>query len=181
MSDLSTKPNVEPKSRGASFPMLSLPDAVKVVAEAGSHSKQHSMSAMAGYAGRSTVNSGAFRAEMATLRDWGFVAGSGDTVILTETAMAIAHPTSDEAMKKALVQAFQGCHIFMRIYDGLAKGKEFDRVTMGNLAVNNHSVAVASKEKFVTLHRQRRQRRADREDRRNTLSGVGCSCVSRGR
>jgi hypothetical protein len=136
-------------TRGASFPALSLPGAVKVIRDAGSYGKQHSQSALATYAGHTTVNSGPFRAKMAALRDWGLIAGTGDTVVLTDAAMKIAHPTSPEATAETLLAAFEGCAIFWKFYQTTAKGREFELETLANTAVNNYGISVSTKDQFV--------------------------------
>jgi hypothetical protein len=136
-------------ARGTSFPVLSLPGAVKVIRDAGSYGKQHSLSAMATYAGHTTANSGPFRAKMAALRDWGMVAGTGDTVVLTNAAMKIAHPTSPEATAEALLAAFRGCAIFWKFYEATAKGRDFELGALANTAVNNYGISISTKDQFV--------------------------------
>jgi hypothetical protein len=137
------------RQRGASFPVIALPGAVKIIRDAGSYGNKHSMAAMATYAGHATTNSGTFKSKMAALRDWGLITGTGDTVVLTDTAMRIAHPPSPEEAANALSGAFRGCPVFWKFYEEAAKGKDLDLAALANNAVNNYSISVASKDQFV--------------------------------
>ena len=138
-----------PRVRGASFPVLPLPAAVKIVRDAGSYGRQHSRSAIATYAGHTTDRSGPFRQKLAALKDWGFITMAGDSVVLTDAAMKIAHPRSPEESATALQGAFRGCRPFWRIYEKSAKGRELDLAALGNAAVRDIGVAAPSKDKFV--------------------------------
>jgi hypothetical protein len=104
---------------------------------------------MATYAGHATANSGAFKSKMAALRDWGLITGSGDTIVLTDVAMKIAHPPSPEEAARALLNAFRSCSIFWKVYEDAAKGRDLDLGQLANSAVNNYGVSVGSKEQFV--------------------------------
>src|SRR6185503_9990668 len=85
-------------ARGTGFPAISLPEAVEIVEKAGAYGRQHSMNALANYAGHSTVNSGPFRRKLAALKDWGLVAKAGNGITITPLGMEIAHPTSPESV-----------------------------------------------------------------------------------
>lgn len=137
------------KERGAGFPTISLPEAMSIVKQAGAYGKQHSMSAMAGYAGHKTDNSGPFRQKLASLKDWGFISVSGKTVHLTPSAVGLAHPTSGAAEAEILLKAFRGCVLFWDVYTDLAKGVILDAASIGNKAVAAYDISVRAKEKFA--------------------------------
>jgi len=96
MSTESGNPRVPERTstrvRSASFPLLSLPQAVKIIKDAGTYGPRHSRTAIATYAGHSSANSGPFKQKLSALRDWGFISGNGDELELTELAMKIAPP-----------------------------------------------------------------------------------------
>lgn len=138
------------KERGTGFPTLSLPEAAAIVRTAGIYGNQHPLSAMAGYAGHQTANSGPFRQKLAALKDWGFVAVSGDTVHLTPAAMELALPASKETEAAVLLKAFQGCALFWKVYNDLAKGVAIDIDAIANKAVTAYGVNVKAREKFAT-------------------------------
>jgi hypothetical protein len=137
------------RQRGASFPYLSLPEAVKIVRDAGSYGRQHSRSALATYAGHSTSESGPFKQKLAALREWGFILGSSDLLTLSDTAFTIAHPESPEDAASALLSAFKGCDVFWKIYEKAAKGTELTIDSLGNMAIHSYQINVASKAKFT--------------------------------
>jgi hypothetical protein len=137
-------------SRGTGFPVLSLPEAAKIVRDAGAYGKQHTTAALAAYAGHQTANSGPWKQKAAALREWGLIIAQGtETVALTERALQIAHPESPEKAQAALFDAFKGSKLFMTIYDDLAKNSELSIAQLGNKAVTSHGVSVASKDKFT--------------------------------
>ncbi len=137
------------KERGVGFPYLSLPEAVKIIRDAGSYGKQHARSALASYAGHTTANSGPFKQKLAALKDWGFVTTSGDTVKLTETAMSIAYPSAPDEAVNVLMAAFRGCGIFWKIYQDSAKGIPLKPELIANGAVTAHRIGVSAKDKFI--------------------------------
>jgi len=137
-------------TRGRQFPALSLPEAVKIIKKAGSFSRSLSVSALATYAGHTTDKSGPFRTKVASLRDWGLITGPKDDVFtLTERAMAIALPQSDESEQAALKEAFLGFGLFSDMYELVAKGVENERVNLANTAVHKLKISVQGKDKFV--------------------------------
>lgn len=139
------------KRRGASFPVISLPAATKIIREAGAYGKVHTANALAQYAGHTTANSGAWRAKAAALRDWGLVVSAPtDSFALTDRALKIAHPTSLEVTQKAMLEAFKHCKLYVEIFNGMAKGTDLKITQIANMAVTEHSVAVKSKDAFAT-------------------------------
>lgn len=145
------KPTEATKSsnRGTSFPVLSLPEAAKIIRDAGAYGKQHTASALAAYAGHQTANSGPWKQKAAALREWGLIAAQGETITLTDRALQIAHPESPEKAQAAMLDAFHGSKLFMMIYGDLAKGSELSIAQLGNKAVTSHGVSIGSKDKFT--------------------------------
>jgi hypothetical protein len=145
----STEP-AKVSSRGTSFPVLSLPEAAKIVRDAGAYGKQHTTAALAAYGGHQTANSGPWKQKAAALREWGLIIAQGaETVALTDRALQIAHPESQEKAQAALLDAFRGSKLYMTIYDDLAKNSDLNIAVLGNKAVTSHGVSVASKDKFT--------------------------------
>lgn len=137
-------------ARSTGFPVISLPTAAKIIKDAGAYGKQHTSSALATYAGHKTANSGTWLAKVAALKEWGLVSSTPpDSFVLTERAMLIAHPTSADAGKAALLEAFNHCKLYVGLYDDMAKGSELKSAFIANKAVNEKGVAVASKDAFA--------------------------------
>lgn len=137
-------------SRGAGFPVLSLPEAAKIIRDAGAYGKQHTASALAAYAGHQTANSGPWKQKAAALREWGLITSQGgESILLTDRALQIAHPESTDKAQAALRDAFRDCSLFMSIYDDLAKDKELTVAGLGNKAVTGYRVSIGSKDKFT--------------------------------
>ena len=131
------------------FPVVSLAEAAAILKEAGKYGFDHPTAAFASYMGHSTTNSGAFRQRLAAFRDWKLIAGRGDRLAMTDIARMIAHPTDDEAERKALQTAFLNSPVFFKLFDESAKGKALAAGPLGNRAVLNLGVAPGSKDKFV--------------------------------
>lgn len=137
-------------SRGTGFPVLSLPEAAKIIRDAGSYGKQHTAAALAAYAGHQTANSGPWKRKAAALREWGLIVSQGsEAFALTERAVEIAHPETPEKAQVALLEAFRDSNLFMKIYDDLAKNSELNIAQLGNKAVTGHGISVTSKEQFT--------------------------------
>jgi hypothetical protein len=135
--------------RGSGFPALSLPDAAEIIKRAGLHGRQHHLGAMASYAGHATANSGPFRRKLAALKDWGFVTTTPETVTITDAGMEVALPTTPEKTLNMLLDAFQGCNIFWKIYTEGAKDTPLYPGSIGNVAVTAHGVGAGAREAFV--------------------------------
>jgi len=130
--------------------VISLPEATKIIREAGTYGKTFTDSALAAYAGHQTANSGAWMAKRAALKDWGLITGSAtDSFVLTERALRIALPTSPPDAQAAQLEAFQSVDLFMNMVRDLAIGVELAMPTIGNRAVTSFGVAIASKDRFV--------------------------------
>lgn len=145
----SSKSADSPSTRGAAFPYQSLPEAVQLVKDAGSHGRGHSAQALAGYAGHQSHTSGPFRRKVAALKDWGFITGTSDRFTLTESAMVVAHPPSREREREVLLNSFKQSGLFWLVYENSAKDRVIELASVGNAAVGNLGVAVASKDRFV--------------------------------
>jgi hypothetical protein len=76
-------------------------------------------------------------------------AGRGDSLAMTDIARVIAHPTDDEAERRALQTAFMNSPVFFKLYEESAKGKPLAPGPLGNRAVLNFGVAPGSKDRFV--------------------------------
>jgi hypothetical protein len=138
------------RTRGTGFPTLSLLEAMNIVETAGKYGRKHSAAGLAEHMGLTTDNSGSFSQKVAALKEWGFISGARETGFnLTDGAMIIAHPTSAEDTLRALIAAFQRSTVFHQTYDTLAKGADLQVDVIGNLAVNNLGVAIASKGRFA--------------------------------
>jgi hypothetical protein len=99
--------------------------------------------------GHSTTNSGAFRQRLAAFRDWKLIAGRGDSLAMTDIARVIAHPTDDDAERRAMQSAFMNSPVFFKLYEESAKGQPLAAAQLGNRAVLNLGVSPGSKDKFV--------------------------------
>lgn len=137
------------RKKSTGFPVVSLAEAAPILKQAGRYGFTHSMPAFASYMGHSTTNSGAFRQRLAAFRDWKLVSGRGDSLEMTETARAIAHPESDDAEARALQSAFMNCPVFYRLYDESAKGIPLNPDGLGSRGVLEAGVSPASKQRFV--------------------------------
>ncbi len=149
MAEAKTTKAATSKGRGIGFPFLSLPEAVKIVRDAGSYGKQHSASALASYAGHATANSGPFKQKLAALREWGFITTSNGEVSLTDAAMHIAYPTAPDETAQVLMAAFRGCGIFWKTYEDTAKGIPLKPELIANGAVTRYQIGVGSKDRFM--------------------------------
>ena len=142
-------PSTPRRKRATGFPVVSLAEAAAILKEAGKYGFDHSSAAFATYMGHSTTNSGAFRQRLAAFRDWKLIAGRGDSLAMTDIARVIAHPTEDDAERRAMQSAFMNSPVFFKLYEESAKGKALAAAQLGNRAVLNLGVAPGSKDKFV--------------------------------
>ncbi|MEO5949653.1 MAG: hypothetical protein ABIP74_04575 [Candidatus Saccharimonas sp.] len=137
-------------TRGKGFPALSLPAAVRIVKSAGQVTRNLTLGSLASYAGHSTPNSGAFKTKLAALRDWGLVSSSkGQNLILTDLAMTIALPASEDDEMRAMREAFLGFGLFNTFYRESAKNVPLVRTNMANSAVHTYQIGIQSKEAFI--------------------------------
>ena len=137
------------RKRGTAFPVVSLPEAARIVKDAGKYGFEHHIASFATYMGHSTTNSGAFRQRLAAFRDWELVDGRGDTLTMTDIARKIAMPTDEAAERQALQQAFKNCEVFTGLYDRMAKGRPLDRDGLAAQAVHGFGVSPAKAHQFV--------------------------------
>jgi hypothetical protein len=134
---------------GTGFPVVPLPEAARIIREAGKYGFEHSVSSFARYMGHSSTNSGAFRQRLAAFRDWKLIAGRGDTVVFTDTAKTIALPPSEAAERDALQTAFMNCTVFRQLLESAAKGQPLKSEHFGARAVLDLGVSPSAIERFV--------------------------------
>lgn len=149
--DDSSKPS--PKKRrkpSTGFPVVPLPEAAKIIREAGKYGFEHSISAFARYMGHSTTNSGAFRQRLAAFRDWKLIAGRGDTVVFTDTAKSIAVPPDRAAEHEALQTAFMNCAVFSSLYESVTKGQPVEAQHLGAKAVHELGISPSASDRFTS-------------------------------
>ena len=145
-----SKPARSRRKPTTGFPVVSLPEAAKIVREAGKYGFEHSVSSFARYMGHSTTNSGAFRQRLAAFRDWKLIAGRGDTVVFTDTAKTIALPPDVIAEREALQTAFMNCAVFARLYEGVTKGQPVQAQGLGAKAVHDLGISPSALDRFTT-------------------------------
>jgi hypothetical protein len=138
------------RKKSTGFPVVPLHEAVEVIGEAAKYGMTHSRSEFAGYLGHSTTNSGAFKARLAALKDWGLITTGPDTVSLTDLGRRIALPPDPALLGKDLLAAFKSSQAFSDIYGSFAKGQSLETSTIANTAVHRLGIPPASKDRFAT-------------------------------
>lgn len=144
------KPQTARRKPSTGFPVVPLPEAAKIIREAGKYGFEHSVSSFARYMGHSTTNSGAFRQRLAAFRDWKLIAGRGDTVVFTDSAKTIALPPDARSEREALQTAFMSCVVFGSLYDGVTKGQPVESQNLGAKAVHDLGVSPSAKDRFTS-------------------------------
>lgn len=129
------------------FPVLDLGEAASVLARASRHGWEHTVAEIAGYMGHATTNSGAFRAKLAALRDYGLVSGRGESLEITQVGRKIAVPETEEERLAALREAFANT-VFGPVYQESVKGSPISIDSIGRRAVNRLGVAPGSQGQF---------------------------------
>ncbi len=148
-SDSSPVKTPTPRKRSTGFPVVSLPDAAKVLREAGKYGFEHSISAFAQHMGHTTTNSGAFRQRLSAFRDWKLITGRGETIVFTDVAKTIALPTDAQAERDALQSAFMNCDVFAKLYEIVAKDQAIPATGLGNTAVHQLHISPSAVERFT--------------------------------
>lgn len=151
MSEANGASSAELKKRGVGFPQMSLQDAVDAIVVVGQNGRDHTKDAFAAYLGHSTANSGAFRAKLASLRDWGLIArGDKDRVVLSGLAQELVLAAPDHSEVKALLlQAFESCRIFGMLHADSAKNVPLDLSRLRATALMRFGVAADQGDAFV--------------------------------
>jgi len=151
MTDQPIPSAAEPKRRGVGFPGLSLRDSVEAIVTIGQHGATHNHDAAAAYLGHSTSNSGAFRAKLAALRDWGLIErGDKDRVTLSGLARQLVMEAPDHSdARKLLLTAFESCGVFGMLYNDSAKETPLDMQRIRTSVVMGHGVLSDQADKFV--------------------------------
>lgn len=148
----SAKPAKLPKrARGASFPAMTLIDAVAMIKKIASYGSTHTNAAVASFLGHSTPNSGPYRSKIAALKDYGFLSGRGDDLAVTPLALEITHPGLDADVQASLRAAFMQCSLFQTVYSALPKGTDLQVAALANSAMHNHGVAPQAKDTFASV------------------------------
>ncbi len=129
------------------FPVIDLGEAASVLARASLHGWEHTVAEVAGYMGHATVNSGAFRAKLAALRDYGLVSGRGESLEITGIGRKIAIPEREGERQAALQEAFTNT-VFGAVYQESVKGSPISIESIGRRAVNRLGVAPGSQGSF---------------------------------
>lgn len=129
------------------FPVIDLGEAASVLARASQHGWEHTVAEIAGYMGHATTNSGAFRAKLAALRDYGLVSGRGESLEITSVGRRIAVPETEEQRLAALQEAFANT-AFGPLYQESVKGSPISTDSIGRRAVNRLGVAPSSQGQF---------------------------------
>jgi len=132
------------------FPIVPLPEAVRILRHAGKFGTEHQRNAFAQYMGHRTTNSGAFKARLAAFRDWGLVTTGDDMITMTPLGKRIALPPDPALEIEDLQTAFRMCTSFARIFDSCAKGQPLDTSTIANNAVHAAGISASSKDRFAT-------------------------------
>jgi len=118
-----------------------------VLARASQHGWEHTVAEIAGYMGHATTNSGAFRAKLAALRDYGLLSGRGESLEITQVGRRIAFSETEEERLAALQEAFQNT-VFGPLYQESVKGSPISIDSIGRRAVNRLGVAPGSQGQF---------------------------------
>ncbi|MBP7018620.1 hypothetical protein KBB17_03910 [Candidatus Saccharibacteria bacterium] len=139
--------------RGKGFPKLSLYSAVKVVDAASKFGKSWPKEQFAGFgsqSGAGSAKSGAFANRISSLRDYGLITTTKDTVSLTELGIQIAKPVTDQEREDAIKQAFLNVNSFKGLLDGLDHDVELSLDQVAQYAVFNLNISRESKNKFLS-------------------------------
>jgi hypothetical protein len=129
------------------YPVIDLGDAASVLVRASQHGWEHTVAEIAGYMGHATVNSGAFRAKLAALRDYGLVSGRGESLEITAVGRKIAIPETDAERYTAMQEAFANT-VFDGLYQESVKGQPIAIESIGRRAVSKLGVAPSSQRSF---------------------------------
>jgi hypothetical protein len=152
---LETQGNAQPVADGSrrrrrpstGYPVIDLGEAASVLVRASQHGWEHTVAEVAGYMGHATVNSGAFRAKLAALRDYGLVSGRGESLEITAVGRKIAIPETEAERRAALQEAFANT-VFDGLYQESVKGQPIAIESIGRRAVSKLGVAPSSLRSF---------------------------------
>jgi hypothetical protein len=127
--------------------VLDLGEAASVLVRASQHGWDHTVAEIAGYMGHATVNSGAFRAKLAALRDYGLVSGRGESLEITAVGRKIAIPETEDQRRAALQEAFAST-VFGGVYQEAVKGQPISIESIGRRGVSRLGIAPGSQRSF---------------------------------
>lgn len=140
--------------RGKGFPRLGLASAIKIVETASKFGKSWPKEQFAGFGsqnGASSAKSGAFANRVASLKDYGLITSTKDTVSLTDLSAQIAKPVTEEEREKAITKAFMNVEIFKNLFDSLESGEELSLDQVAQYAVFTLGISRESKDKFISV------------------------------
>jgi len=140
---------VKRRSRGASFPSMTLAEAVALIKKIASSGTTHTNAAVASILGHQTANSGPYRTKAAGLKDFGLLSGRGDELTVTRLGLEIVHPGIGVDTDASLKRAFRSCKLFATVFDSLPKGDELEVDALASTALYNHGVAAQAKDAFA--------------------------------
>lgn len=140
--------------RGKGFPRLTLYSAVKIIDAAAKFGKTWTKEQFAGFgsqSGAGSAKSGAFAVRVASLRDYGLVTSTKESIAITELGMRVAKPVTDSERSEAIKEAFLNVAPFRSLYEGLETDAELSLDHVAQYAVYNLGVSRESKDKFVSV------------------------------
>ncbi|MDB5182513.1 MAG: hypothetical protein JWO47_297 [Candidatus Saccharibacteria bacterium] len=122
---------------------MSLGSAMKTVETALKFGKVWSREEFAGYGSKkaSSAKSGAFANRVASLRSYGLISSTKDTIVATELAERLARPVDEAEQHTSLVTAFLNIEIFRKIYEESTHGIELPRSSIHSIAVTRYGIA----------------------------------------
>lgn len=140
--------------RGKGFPRLGLASAIKIIETASKFGKAWPKEQFAGFgsqSGAGSAKSGAFANRVASLKDYGLITSTKDTISLTDLSIQIAKPVTEEEREKSIVESFMNVEIFKSLFDGLESGEELSLDQVAQYAVFTLGISRESKDKFISV------------------------------
>ena len=138
--------------RGKGFPRLSLSGAVKIIDTASKFGKTWPKEQFAGFgsqSGAGSAKSGAFAVRVSSLRDYGLITSSKDSISITDLGTKIAKPVVESERDEAIKQAFMNVDAFRHLFEGLEQDTPLPMDQVAQYAVFTLGVSRESKDKFI--------------------------------
>lgn len=134
--------------RSPRFPSISLDYAIEVVKGASKFGQSISNIHIAG---TGATSGGAFNRKRASLGYYGLVEGrDGNNLHITDLAMRIINPLSDEEKMQAIQEAFLHPDLFKRLYETTQKGVPVQINILGNILIRQYSIQASGKNEFLS-------------------------------
>lgn len=140
--------------RGKGFPRLSLSGAIKIIDVASKFGKTWPKEQFAGFgshSGAGSARSGAFAKRVSSLRDYGLITSTKDSISITELGIRISKPATESQREEAIKQAFLNVEVFKGLIEGLDSGTPLPMDQVSQYAVFNLGVSRESKDKFINV------------------------------